>query len=186
MTNEELTELTELRAIADSLRKQLEDAGGPRVSLDELIGESYAKELAGMTEAEAVQHLRSLDGLKLRRAYLFFSRRADNSQWANHPMLAEVCLKYMASSDILERMTGAGDIGIWLEGSHDKQASQALALMIRNTEETDEIRRSAYSSLQLINNKASPLDCLRRNIGVTNAQHGLLQEVDWMFVNSFL
>src|SRR5713101_4843927 len=124
----------DLREIAASLTKQLQEIRGTRASLDEIIGESYVKELASMTEAEAVQHLRSVDGLKLLHAYSVFSIRANYSLRANHPVLAEVCLTFMGSSKTSDRILGAGEIGHWLEGTHDKQASHALALMIRNTE----------------------------------------------------
>jgi hypothetical protein len=176
----------ELRAIVASLRKQLEDRVGPRVSLNELIGESYAKELAGMKEAEAIQHLRSVDGLKLLHAYSVFSIRANYSLRANHPVLAEVCLKFMASSKISDRILGAGEIGLWLEGTRDKQASHALALMVRNTQETDEVRMEAYSSLELINNRITALDSLRRNMKATGSQFDLLKEIDWNFIDLFL
>lgn len=178
-------EFTELKVVLDSLRKQLDDIDATQTSLNEIIGESYANRLSNMTKAEAVQHLRSVDDSTLFHTYLKLSNLFLFRNW-NHPVLAEICLRYMASMKSLDRMMGAGDIGIWLEGTHDKKASQALALMIRNTEETDEIRRSAYSSLQLINNKATPLECLRRETRPTSESGNMLQEVDWIFVDSFL
>ncbi len=182
-------ELTEIRTLLDTLINEAKDAGGSQASLKEVIGEVYANELSKMTDAEAVQHLRSLDGLKLLPAYLFLSMRMFRRVVAEgclKSMLAEVCLKYMASSILTDRMMGASDIGIWLEGTNDKKASRALALMVRNTEETDRDRLSAYSSLQLINNKASPMDCLRRSTRPTIEAYDLLEEIDWIFVDSFL
>ncbi|MCI0380776.1 MAG: hypothetical protein L0215_24600 [Gemmataceae bacterium] len=168
------------------LDKQLEEMGSKDVSLNDIVGENYARELARMTEREAIEHLRSLDGEQLLHAYLVLATRPAYPLRACHPVLAEPCLKLMASSNRSDRILGAGDIGLWLEGTRDKQASRALASIVRDPQESDVVRHYAYLSLQLINNKASILECSRRHRSPGQLPRFINQEIDWDLVDSFL
>jgi len=67
------------------------------------------------------------------------------------------------------------------------QVSRALATMVRNPDETLEVRLDAYSSLELINNKATVMDRLRRNTRLASESGELLiKEIDWNFFDSFI
>jgi hypothetical protein len=191
MTNKDLIE--ELKAIAliqrqkvDAQTKRIVSIVGRPMSLAEIVGESYVQDLATMTEAEVVHHLRTASGEKLFHAYLILSTRPDDVLRVNNPILAEVCLRFMASSKVLERSTGAGEIGIWLAETKDKNASHALALMISNNEETDAVRYAAYHSLELINNRITMLDRVRKKMQVKDSLISMINEIDWNFVRSFL
>jgi len=183
MTNKDIRDL---KFMLDALEKHSVAIVGRRVSLDEIVGESYIQELANMTEAEAVHHLRSVSREKLLYAYSVLSIRPYYALRANHPVLAEACFRLMASSKGSERILGAGEIGIWLEGTKDKNASHALSLMISNNEETDAVRSAAYDSIELINNRKNLLDIARRNCQALDSPSSVISEIDWDFVGSFL
>jgi hypothetical protein len=179
-------DLKELKAMAAALKRPRVDSGGRQLSLDEIVGESYVKELAAMSEAEAVQHLRAVSGEKLFHAYLVLSARPTYPLRANHPVFAEVCLRWMESTKVLERSMGAGDVGIWLAGTNEKNASRLLALMISNPEETEAVRSAAYTSLELINNKKTGFEIVRRKLQARDSPVTIPSEIDWDFVRRFL
>lgn len=177
MDNQRLVELQELAA---AVKKQLDDAGAGSISLNELVGKPYAEWLAKLTDLEAIDYLKNVDDDRLLHAYLILLRRLNPS------VLAEACLRLMARPETWARRLGAGDIGVLLQGTCSEKGSQALALIIRNPGERDDVRLIAYSSLELINNKVTALECLRRSVNGTRTSDNMLEKVDWGFVDSFI
>jgi hypothetical protein len=185
MTN---SRLKQLRALADSLREKIGDTKSLPGKLREKIGESFIRDLEKLTDTEAVQCLKSVDDSKVVETYLILSKRLSSDA------LAEICLEYMKRSKPNTRLTGAGGIGICLKRTNNKEASNALAQMIRNPEESDDIKLAAYSSLELINynrplESTSTIDVdelfqlLENDIP---SPSDAIRTIDWSFVDSFL
>lgn len=177
MTNDRLSQL---RARLHFLEEQIRalETALPNDALRAQIGERYAQELDRLTDSEATEHLRSVDDSRVRGAYLILSERLHAA------VLAEICLEYLTRPGREARLTGAYGIGSCLKRTGNRQACRALALIVRNPDEADDIRRAAYVSLELIDwGRTLPRPGASAEGIETESELG---GVDWSFVDSFL
>jgi hypothetical protein len=128
---------------------------------------------------EAIQYLRTIDDSKIVQAYLVLSKRLDD------PTLAETCVDFLGRKTFGHRLLGASEIGVLLYGTHDVDASRALASMISDPLELVQLRVLAYNSLELIN-KGSSARLLETIDQVEPESAGGLDRINWSFVDSFL
>ncbi len=108
------------------------------------IGEGYARQLDRMSDAEAVEHLRSVDESRVLGAYIILKERLDR------PTLAGICLDYLSRPGHDYRLTGALEIGSCLKQTANREVCRTLAHIVRNAQEASDIRLAAYTSLELI------------------------------------
>lgn len=195
MNNTVWKELRELQALmtkrlellGDSIRDQLQAANPTGSCLQELVDESHAGMLSSLTGVEAVQYLKSTEDAELLKAYLVLAKKFMSIP--DTTVIAELCMECLSrpsQSAYWARLICADSIGIWVEGTGNKEASQALASIIRDSNESDQIRIAAYSSLELINGKDTVAERLRRKIKTDDPPSTALQEIDWSFVKYFL
>jgi len=170
--------MSDLRRQLNIIKQQIGalKAAIPMETVRREVGEHYAKELDGFTDSEAIDHLTSVDDSRVTGAYLIISQRLDPDT------LTAICLDYLGRPGRNTRLTGAFGLGSCLKRTQNRKACQALAQMVRNTEEDAEIRMAAYASLQLIN-WGRPSDSAP---GSARTDSGLSQAIDWGLVDSFL
>jgi hypothetical protein len=173
------SELFELHAKLDSLRLQIANLISSKEKVRERIGSSRANDLDKLTDAEAIQYLKSVDDSALMDGYLYLSERLDPT------VLVEICTQYMARPARNARLTGIARIGTLLKGTSDNEVSRTLARIVRDTNEADDIRLVAHTSLVLIN-KDRLLDKDEFGSPAMEAEDSALPWVDWHFVDSFL
>jgi hypothetical protein len=170
------------------LEKQLEDLTASPDTTRGRIRESYVQDLKKLTVPEAVQYLTSVEESRVEEAYSILSERL-------HPAeLTEICIGYMRRRGPRARLTGVLGIGRCLKRTYNKEASHALATIIRNPHEPEELRLLAYGSLELINwtrevdfagsVAEGELFPLLQKDGPSGRD--MLQAIDWSFVDSFL
>jgi len=160
---------------------QYKAANVPKATVDELVGEDYVRRLNELGETGAIEYLTFVPEEEIVKAYAVLWRRL------SPPALVQVCLHYLTRATFWALMKGAGDLGPLLLGTHDKQASGALARVIRNPAVDERIRQSAYESLVDINSSADLDDVLDRSRVRHDAMlSGQRVEIDWEFVNSFV
>lgn len=179
-------ELIDIEAIANALTEQVNAIVGTQITLDDIVGQTYVKQLAAMSQTEAICYLHSSSGETLLNAYMIFTTHPEYALGVNHSEFAEVCLRFMASDRKLDRMIGAVDVGIWLAGSNDKTASRVLASIICNKKEKDVMRYKAYKSLQLINGRIALIEPALDNAQKSRSMNINMIHIDWVFVRSFL
>lgn len=170
--------LTQLKSLAAEVEQQLQSSGASPVLLNELVDKSLLQSLAKLTDDEAVPYLKSANDSNLPQAYLILSKRLSDSA------LADICFDYLMRPTFIPRLLGASEIGIYLQGTSDRKASQVLAMMIRNTQEDSGLRCLAYRSLQLIN-QGMIYEMLQSALDIHHRKK-LLENIDWKFVDSFL
>lgn len=169
-----------LRKKLDSLKREIAELQS-MITLDHIrehIGEDYAHQLDRMSDAEAVEHLRSVDESRLQGAYIILSERLDPTT------LAGICLEYLSRPGHDHRLMGALGIGSALKCTDNREVCRTLAHIVRNTHEAGDVRSAAYTSLELIDwGKTLPL--FGSILKSDDASPGL-EHVDWSFVDSFL
>jgi hypothetical protein len=175
---------SELRSLLDATQRKIEALkpfpGAGSRPLREIVGESYVQQLGNLSDAEAVQYLKTVDDAKLGQAYLILSKQLSNS------VLIEVCLDYLARPTFTPRLIGM-QIGVLLYGTYHRRASQMLATIIQDAQEQVGIRNLAYSSLKQINADNTMMEDVRQWIqSEPSIQASSLVEINWDFVNSFL
>ena len=138
--------LAALRAKIDCLRRQIDEESLPRdVIIREEMGEPYIRELENLSDTEAVRYLRSVEDSRVWEAYWILSKRL------NPDVLKKICLDYMVRPGSRARLTGVSAIGTLLKKTRDEEVSRLLARIVRNPEESDDIRLLAQCSLELVN-----------------------------------
>lgn len=158
------------------------------ITLDDIrqhIGEDYARQLDRMSDAEAVEHLRSVDDSRVEGAYVILSERLDRTT------LAGICLEYLSHRGHDHRLMGALGIGSALKRTHNREVCRTLAHIVRNIHEAGDVRSAAYTSLELIDwGKTLPLFgsvlSLFGGVCESDEAEGELEHIDWRFVDSFL
>ncbi len=160
------------------------EAAVPGEAIERQIGEEYVRRLRAMTDAEAIEHLRSADDSKILGAYYILSARVAPAA------LARVCLENLTSAKYNTRLGAAHWIGRFLKKTCDAEACRALANIVRRPDEANQIRLAAYASLEVINWGAFPR---RRSVGNECLIASLMKEaptendgldaIDWAFVD---
>jgi hypothetical protein len=169
---------TQLRALADALKKEIDDFKLQPEAIRGQIGERHLQELEKLTDAELVQYLTSVEDSRVLESYVILCERLDPAT------LGEICLEYLKRPGRRARLTGALGIGLCLKKTSDRKASRALAIIIRNPEEASDIRSAAYGSLELIHWGRAPSPPSATHECDKSA--GELEGIDWRFVDYFL
>ena len=169
-----------MRKKFDSLKGEIAEIES-MTTLDRIrqqIGEGYAQQIDRMSDAEAVEHLRSVDEARVQGAYTILSERLDRAT------LAGICLDYLSRPGHEYRLTGALGIGSSLKRTANREVCCTLAHIVRNTQEASDIRLAAYGSLVVIDwGKTLPL---LGSASESNEAKGELEHVDWGLVDYFL
>lgn len=79
------------------------------------------------------------------------------------------------------RFRAASIIGAWKRNTQDKQSLLRLSRVVRNDQEDNVVRESAYAAMKAIV-QYNP----REQIFIASLQFNFERDVDWRFVNSYL
>jgi hypothetical protein len=150
--------------------------------LGDVLGASYLKKLESLSDAQAIEYLKTVDEAELVGAYHVLSKRLSPG------VLAEVCREYMTRKTFRTRFIGIGGIGIWLMGTGDAVLSDLLAKIARDPHEHPAIRWTAYQSLERINKgESSVYKALIEDPEFwSRPMSTWIDRIDWNFVDSFL
>lgn len=148
--------------------------------------ERFAEQIRDMTDQQAEEFLRSPESQNDGNVYfLLLSKRL------SHQILGKICREYLNSPKKAVREIGISESTIHLRATKDPVASHALAMIVRDHQEPQSFRLSAYRSLVSINHRDADRGNALRRLRAFRDDFGkspndMLQNVNWGFVDSFL